>query len=209
MTAHYKRVRKQVAVTFPWPVYSSRVRSLRIALALAVIVERSLGQSLNFQAAERQIVRLPPVAFPMLPVAIARALQSRGCTIPQEMFSKMPNNVIKGQFSKRGQTDWAVLCSVSGTSSILVFRNGSVRNPAELAGSEDKNYLQGLGDGKIGFSRGIRSVGKDFILQHYQAYGGPMPPPIDHQGINDAFLEKASVVRYFFDGMWLQLTGSD
>jgi hypothetical protein len=105
--------------------------------------------------------------------------------------------------------DWAVLCSVNGASSILVFWNGSASNPAELAGSEDKNYLQGLGGDKIGFSRGISAVGKAFITQHYQAYGGPKPPPINHQGINDAFLGKASVVQYFFDGKWLTLTGSD
>ena len=105
--------------------------------------------------------------------------------------------------------DWAVLCSVNGASSILVFWNGSAGSPAELAGAEDKNYLQGLGGDKIGFSRGISAVGKDHITQHFQAYGGPKPPPIDHQGINDAFLEKASIVEYFFAGKWLQLAGAD
>jgi hypothetical protein len=82
-------------------------------------------------------------------------------------------------------------------------------NPAELAGSEDKIYLQGLVDDKIAFSRGISAVGKDFIVEHYEAYDGPKPPPIDHQGINDAFLEKASVVQYFFEGKWVQLPGDD
>ena len=39
--------------------------------------------------------------------------------------------------------------------------------------------------------------------------GGPKPPPIDHQGINDAFLEKASSVHYFHEGKWLRLTDAD
>jgi hypothetical protein len=46
-------------------------------------------------------------------------------------------------------------------------------------------------------------------MGHYRAYGGPKPPPIDHQGIDDAFLEKASVTFYFHKGNWLQLTGAD
>src|ERR1035437_6235639 len=32
----------------------------------------------------------------------------------------------------------------------------------------------------------IRPVGRKFIMDHYRAYGGPKPPPIDHQGIESA-----------------------
>jgi hypothetical protein len=190
-------------------MYPDGVRMLPAIVLFAGMARASIGQGLNFQEAERQIVRLPPTAFPMLPVAIVRELQRRNCTIPQEVFSKTPNNVVRGQFAKRRQVDWAVLCSVNGASRILVFWNGSANSPAELPAAEDKDYLQGLGGAKIGFSRGISAVGKDYITQHYQAHGGPKPPPIDHQGIDDAFLEKASVVQYFFEGKWLQLTGSD
>ena len=59
------------------------------------------------------------------------------------------------------------------------------------------------------YSREIASVGRAYILQHYQAYGGTKPPPIDHQGINDAFVEKGSVVLYFYRQEWLRLTGAD
>lgn len=178
-------------------------------LFAAVTPFLAAAQDLDFDAAERAIVRLPPTAFPALPAAVIRELQRRRCTIPQETFSKTPNNVIAGQFARPGQQDWAVLCSTGGASSILVFWKGSARNPAELARMEDKTFLQGLAGGKIGFSRGLSAIGSDFILEHYRAYGGPKPPPMDHQGIDDAFLEKASVVQYFFKGGWLQLTGSD
>jgi hypothetical protein len=60
-----------------------------------------------------------------------------------------------------------------------------------------------------GFSRGIKPVGKDFTMRHFKAYGGPTPPQIDHQGIDDAFIEKASVTWYFDGGNWLKLTGAD
>ena len=181
----------------------------RLAISLIGIAAFGSAQELDFQAAARAIVRLPPSAFPVLPQAVRRELQRRGCTIPQEAFSKHPNNVISGQFAKPGQKDWAVLCSKNGASSILVFWNGSASNPAELAQGDDINYLQGEGGDRICYSRGISAAGSDFILEHYRAYGGPQPPALDHQGIDDAFIEKASVVNYFSAGKWLQLTGSD
>jgi hypothetical protein len=74
---------------------------------------------------------------------------------------------------------------------------------------EDRNFLQGISAGNIGFSRGISPAGRDFIMRHYKAYGGPVPPRLDHQGIDDAFLEKASVTYYFYNGNWMKLTGAD
>lgn len=51
---------------------------------------------------------------------------------------------------------------------------------------------------------------KDFILKHYEAYGGTAPPdPPEHEGIIDAFVEKASVVLYWHKGGWLKLAGAD
>jgi hypothetical protein len=86
----------------------------------------------KFDEAERRIVRLAPTAFPELPGTVVQELKRRGCTIPQEAFAKKPGNVIQGQFAKVGQTDWAVLCSVKGVSTILVFWNGSELNPPSL-----------------------------------------------------------------------------
>jgi len=163
----------------------------------------------KFDEAERRIVRLPPAGFPQIPSNIVRDLQRRGCTVPQETFSNKPNNVVRGEFVKPGQTDWAVLCSVKGVSTILVYWNGSETRPAAIAALEDRNFIQGITPAKVGFSRGIAPVGKDFIMRHYDAYGGPKPPPIDHQGIDDAFIEKASVTWYFEGGKWLKLTGAD
>lgn len=163
----------------------------------------------KFEEAERQIVRLPPAAFPELPGKVAGALRRRGCTIPQEAFAKKPHNVIRGQFARPGQTDWAVLCSVKGVSTILVFWNGAELNPDAIGAGPDSGWLQVVGEDQIGYSRAISPVGRAFILGHYQAYGGPKPPPIDHQGIDDAFVGKASVTWYLHGGKWLSLTGAD
>jgi hypothetical protein len=180
-----------------------------LVIAPASSAQPAVDLQQQFDVAERRIVRLPPTAFPELPGNVVRKLEHRGCSIPQTAYTKGPHNVIRGEFSKPGQTDWAVLCSVKGASTILVFWNGSAKNPAELAQMEDRIYLQGITPEQIGFSRGISAVGKDFIMRHYDAYGGPQPPPIDHQGIDDAFIEKASVVWYFYAGKWLKLTGAD
>ena len=174
--------------------------SLFTASVLAFVVSES---------PEAQIVRLSPTEFPELPANLVQELQRRQCTIPQETFSKTRNNVIKGEFAKPGQMDWAVLCSVKGISTILVFSNGSEKNPAALAPVGDDGFVQFLGRGQWGYSRGIDAVGRDFIMRHYEAYGGPKPPPIDHQGVEDVFIEKASVVLYFYEGQWQKLTGAD
>jgi hypothetical protein len=163
----------------------------------------------NFREADLQVTRLEPSAFPELPRNIRQELERRWCTIPQVWEDRKPHNVIRGEFTRNGQTDWAVLCSVKRVSSILIFRNGSEQNPSELAREADIEKLQGVGGDVIGYSRAISSVGRQFILDHYRAYGGPKPPRIDHQGIDDAFVGKASVVHYFHAGKWFQLTGAD
>ncbi len=183
------------------------VISIAFAIALAAQIPGDLQR--QFDEAEKRIVRLPPAAFRELPGNIVREMERRGCKVPQEVYTNKPHNVIKGEFARRGQTDWAVLCSVKGVSRILVFWNGSEKNPAALAPMEDRNFLQTIDQTNPGFSRGITPVGKDFIMRHYDAYGGPQPPPVDHQGIDDAFIEKASVVWYFHAGKWLKLTGAD
>jgi hypothetical protein len=163
----------------------------------------------KFEEPEKHIVRLPPTAFSSLPRTVVRELQRRGCRILQSPEIKKPHNVIRGSFAKRGQTDWAVLCSVKGVSRILVFWAGSGKQPAAVASAEDRHYLQGIGGNEIGYSRGISPVGKGWIMLHYREFGGPKPPPIYHQGIDDAFLGKASTTWYFYRGKWQCLSGAD
>jgi hypothetical protein len=163
----------------------------------------------QWKAADDQIRRLPPANFPQLPAPVRTELERRGCTIPQVPMVDGPHNVIRGEFAKPGQTDWAVLCSAVHVSSILVFWNGSPLDPAELSKTNDADRLQGWGGEKIVYSWLITPVGEKYIMDHYNAYGGEKPPPINHQGIDDAFYGKASVVQYFYHGKWLQFSGAD
>jgi len=161
------------------------------------------------EEAAAKIRRLPIDAFPEIPGAIAKVLRDKNCTVPQPAIGSGPQNVIRGEFFGKGKTGWAVLCSVNQSTSLLVFENHLDTSPQVLNTSHDNGYLQGVGNDKIGYSRAIGPVSRDFIVTHYRAYGGPEPPPIDHHGIDDAFLEKASIVWYFHEGKWLQLAGAD
>ena len=135
--------------------------NLRIVLILLAITLQPAfaqlpdDQKRKFDEAERRIVRLPPTAFRKLPPFAAHELQRRGCAIPQTPFTRTPHNVIHGDFAKSGQGNWAVLCSVKGVSTILVFWKGSSKNPAEIAALEDRFYLQGISLDHVGYSRAI------------------------------------------------------
>ena len=159
--------------------------------------------------ADLEIVRLPPDAFAGLSPNAVADLNRAGCTIPQPWQTVEPANVVYGRFTDSDRMDVAVLCSVEGVSSVRVYRGGSTADVAVVNPVPDRYYLQEVGGGEIGFSRDIRSVDPEYIRNQYAVYGGPEPPLMDHDGINDAFVEKASVVWYWHEGEWIQLTGSD
>ena len=152
---------------------------------------------------------MPVDAFPDLPPAVANVLRQRRCTIPQPWGDTSPRNVIRGEFIAKGESGWAALCSVNNLTALLVFRNDGDTAPQTVNSSEDRNYLQGVDATDIGYSRQISAASRDFILRHYRAYGGPEPPPIDHHGIDDAFVGKASSTWYWHRNRWIALQGAD
>jgi hypothetical protein len=151
---------------------------------------------------------LSPAAFPELLDTIRADLQRRKCKIPQLLHEKRVN-VIRGEFAKRGQRDWAVLCETGRVSSILIFWKGSEINPARISEqpNEARYELNEKGDKEN--IRVISPVGRREIMTHYGHSGGLKPPPIDHQGIDDALAGKASVINYLYNGKWIGLTGAD
>lgn len=163
---------------------------------------------------DRVIGRLAPVSdFPELPPDIAQDLTNRGCRIPQVKGVSKRHNVIRGEFEKRGQRDWAALCLRKNTSTIFIYWNGSAKNPAQLAPLDEA-----ITRSKNGYYRILQVVGEKFIRIHYDAYADvdpiisgmePLPAVLDHDGIDDGILEKGSSVHYLDNGKWLKLAGSD
>lgn len=159
--------------------------------------------------ADRATIRLDPAEFTDIPGSVLLGLQRRGCSVPQPFTVSVHQNAIRGTFYRPGQVDWAVLCSRARTSSILIFSNGGSVATDELARRPDADYLQTIGGNRIGFSRAISVASAAHIRQHHQRYGGTEPPSLTHVGIDDAFIEKGSVVWYWHRGKWLQLTGAN
>ena len=189
-------------------------RSMTVLLQLALIlvcgVAFDVTRAQDFEAADRATKRLPPSEFPQLPAAIRDALVKRGCTIPQPYNARGPENVIKGSFIRAGQTDWAVLCSQRRISALLVFPGGNPAAVMTMPGAADLDYQQGIGNGAIGFSRAIAVATAKQIRQ----YAAEDPhrkklPPFRHDGIEDAFIGKASGVLYWDGKRWLSLQGAD
>ena len=163
----------------------------------------------SVRAAPAPSRRLPPSAFGGLPSGIMDNLTTRGCSIPQSYPDSTPHNVVTGPFTSREQADIAVLCLRDTTSVILVYRGALADSVVEVA--PRPHVHAELSDTSSGFtfSRAIGLADSAFIQSRFERYGGPRPPTIDHLGINDIFVEKASVVWYWHSGQWLQLQGSD
>jgi hypothetical protein len=170
--------------------------------------EEQRTQAAALEKAASEIRRLPVEAFPELPAAVAGTLRGRGCAIPQPSKTRR-ENVIRGAFFEPGKSGWAVLCSVDGSSSLLVFRDDRDRNPIELGTTEDSGWLQGDVGNTYVFSHQIGVADRAFIERHAQPSFVKPPDVITHVGINDMFLEKGSSVFYYDHGEWLTLPGSD
>lgn len=185
---------------------------MRTAVLLLLFVSYSAGGQIDQERwwrAEQEIRRFAPHKLLGLPPSVTRYLRRHGYRIPQAYDREGPHNAVRGRFDNNPTWDWAVLGSRGGQSEILVFWAGSAARVTRLARHNDAGYLQTFGADRIGYSRGISVVGRKYILDHYRAYGGPRPPPIRHDAIDDAFSGKASVVYYFDGAQWHTLQGAD
>lgn len=181
----------------------------RSEIAIGVKLPSTEPAQTAWDSALTAIRQLNPNAFEFAPEAVRSYFAQQGCTIPQGFHSEEAHNLISGEFAARGQTDWAALCSRNDTSEIVILWGGPAQCPSRIAAGSDAGLLQTIGGGRIGYSRAIQTVDKRYIDQHAKAYEGPEPPGADHDGIDDAFLGKASVVRFCHSNRWLRLQGAD
>jgi len=181
------------------------IKIILVAIAL-IPVAGSSACAQDWEAAEKGITRLAPDKYPQLPLKIRKNLRKRGCSIPQCFDTSRPHNVVKGSFLRKGQEDWGVLCSSGGVSSILIFPGGSVENVVARETMPDKNFLQGMGEDRIVYSRILGVFPEKAVLKD----AGPDKLAAEaHDGIVDAFAEKGSSVLYFDKDKWIDLPGAD
>jgi len=186
-----------------------RFRGAVLALvAGSLVAPVGLTAQDRWDEAEARISRLPLSEFFDLPATVRAAFESSGCLIPQAWGSEDAHNVISGSFAAAGQTDWAALCSVGGSSSVVVVWGGEVSCPSPVApASSDRAYLQAMGVDGILFSRGIAAVRPDPTNWSFPATLGA--GVIEHDALSDAFFEKGATAYYCRSGEWLEFTSDE
>lgn len=151
------------------------------------------------------IRHLPPISYPSLPPSIRAALDSRGCLIPQTYEAYHPENVLHASLERPGSSDWAVLCSVKGTVSLLVFFGSrSPANPFELASAPETERLQMNTTTRVlGFNWAIDAASPQ---QVHDAQSGldPRPSLIDHDALADSTVDRRTIY-HFFANAWTLL----
>jgi hypothetical protein len=170
-------------------------------------IEAGQQQSPSGDTITWRIRLLPLSSFPDLPPLVAADLSRRQCMIPQSFEAKQPENVIRGAFHAPGTSDWAVLCSTGGVTTLYVFFAGQFEAPIALRSQPDSTWLGAEpGSAIFGSSWGIavRSAAelRDTPQLRHAA-------TIDHDAIDDARLERSLVIHYYQAGKWLNLNRGD
>ena len=182
---------------------------LTVSAAAAQHDEQSLAKlvtrgevTLDGQTRQFIIRHLPPASFPGLPQAIASALEQRGCLIPQSYEAHQPENVVSGSFERASSLDWAVLCSLQGNVSLLVFFANAPDNPQILATVPETARLQDYNSTHVlGFNWGIDAASPE-VIHDAQIGLSPRPPRPDHDALADSVVDRSTVYHYFKSGSW-------
>jgi hypothetical protein len=177
-----------------------------VLLATTPLLARAQSQVDSIRASIR---RVAPDSFPELPPAVKLDLKARGCTVPQSVYPRGRNNVIRGSFTAAGKAQWAVLCSVRDTAIILVY-DGAGRTPVDsLERSADIGWVQ-WGGSAWEYSRYLSMLPQRQIrLWKTDLDGRPIPGPIDHDAISQAFLDKSAEAFYWARGRWYRQLTAD
>ncbi len=150
-----------------------------------------------------QFRRLPISSFPEIPSQIAAVLTERGCMIPQTWQAHRPENVIHGSFEHAGTEDWAMLCSVRGTTSLLVFlADAPVASPAKLAEWQETTRLQPHDpSGVLGFNWGIDAATPRQFRDAFASESSPPTVP-DHDAVADSVIDTRTIYHLWMQGQW-------
>ena len=100
-----------------------------------------------------------------------------------------------------------MLCSRNKRSAILVFHAGTSDHVDELAEGPDLQYLRVISRNKIGYSRMLTALNPQSLRS--RAIKRAALKAIDHDGIEDAFIEKGSLVWYWSGVKWVKVSGAD
>jgi len=154
--------------------------------------------------------RLAPTTFAELPQTIRRDLESRGCLVPQSYDETRPHNVLRGSFTVAASSEWAILCSVRDTATILIYDGARGVAVDSLERSSDAGWVQSVAGDQWGYSRYLSVLPRGAIRGWTRDLDGQrIPRPIDHDAINQAFSGKGAEAFYKARGRWYRQLTAD
>jgi len=172
----------------------------RSIVIVALLITRA---GVGYPDQHAAVRRLAPSVFPNLPRQVRTTLEQRRCTIPQAFEMKTRGNAVAGAFTGPRRQEWAVLCSILDTTQILVIDGQSGRVLDSLERSADRTWIQDIGNGRLGYSRRLMSLPRNRIPRwRADVERRPIPQPIDHDALQQSFVDKFSEAFYFAAGRW-------
>jgi hypothetical protein len=168
------------------------------------------GQTtVNGKTAPYIVRHLPVNAFPELPAAIQERLTRRGCLIPQSYEAHRPENVVHASLERHGSSDWALLCSVKGEVSLLVYLESGDGEPTVLATAPESSRLQAhaMSD-MLGFNWALDAATPE-QMHEAQLEMHHAPPRADHDGLADSVVDGKTVYRFLSHGAWKVMETED
>jgi hypothetical protein len=153
---------------------------------------------------------LPAEAYQAAPPEVIAEIKARNCSVPQTS-SKKPHNLISGQFVTAGRRDWAILCSKEGKSSIQLLTNDKNACLSPLEQADDVGFIQQVENGRNEYSRLIKTETRKNVVKHTKAMSSPdlNAKDVEHDGLRDIFLGKASTIFYCRNGKWISMEATD
>jgi hypothetical protein len=115
-----------------------------------------------------------------------------------------------GHFRSATSIDYAVVCHIPSRTiqDVLVYSSSNGAWKGEVI--DHCGFDPAPQADKCEATVGIAT--REYILKHARAYAPEelkSLPPLDHDGVNVGFCEKASTVRYLSKGKWQSLQGAD
>jgi hypothetical protein len=153
-------------------------------------------------AQKLKITFAEPKQFRAVPPTVRKQLTEMGCRIPQSYSEKKAlNNLIPGEFERKGQRDWAALCAFKGYMRLVVIWGGASKCSARPWKKEEiKNVWHHVQD-EGRFDTYVRKAPAERVKNLERADGKPLNFSVEHDGLEFGG-EGGSVVIYCHEGKW-------